>query len=131
MGEYEDMQRGGWMALYVGDNLRRVRERIGITQTDLARRMETRPSWVSLLERSTDLPTPETVERLARALGVVPAELLEGVITPWDVLRGATAPTAAVQPGQHHRDVAALLKAYEALNEGNRRVVLQVARRLR
>ncbi len=121
------------MSISIGDNLRRVREAAGLTQTDLAVRMQTRPSWISLLERTTDLPTPETVKRLADALGVLPSELLAGVITPWDVLRGTTEPmrAKASATSRDDRDTDALLNGWACLDESARRLVLALVRRLR
>jgi transcriptional regulator with XRE-family HTH domain len=116
----------------VGDNLRRVRERADLSQTDLAARMQSRPNWISLLERSTDLPSPDTVSRLAAALGVLPAELLAGVLTPWDVLRGATEPTAPkTADTRDGRETAQLLAGWAHLDEGARKLVLTMVRRLR
>ena len=120
-------------AMTVGDNLRRVREHADITQTDLAARMGTRANWISLLERSTDLPSPETVKRLSEALGVLPSELLAGVLTPWDILRGTTTPVPAkgAASTRDDRDADALLAGWGRLDEGARRLVLAMVRRLR
>lgn len=46
-----------------------------------------RPAPISLWESLDGVPRPETIERLARALGCHPRELLEGVETPYDRLK--------------------------------------------
>lgn len=47
----------------------------------------TKPSDLSVLLRSKALPEPAIIERLARALGCRPSQLMEGVETPYDRLR--------------------------------------------
>lgn len=48
-----------------------------------------KPSFISVLEgyRGTKIPTVETIKRHAKALGVEPWQLLEGVVTEIDQLR--------------------------------------------
>lgn len=53
-------------------NLRRIREAAELSQSDLARRLHRRASWICDLERGRDgrAPSIETIGRLAWALGV-------------------------------------------------------------
>lgn len=57
-------------------NLKRVRITLGISQTELARRLDTRPSFICDFEKGRKLPTIVTLARLADALGVAPAALI-------------------------------------------------------
>lgn len=73
-----------------GANLKAARDRAGLTQEALAERLGfKRPTAISLWERSDHLPEPDTIDKLARAIGCAAADLMRGVITPYDVLRGS------------------------------------------
>lgn len=79
-----------------GQNLRALRERAGLTQEELAARLQYKgQAPLSLLETGAKIPTPKTIIKLAHALDCTSADLLVGVVTPYDELRGSTAPTAA------------------------------------
>lgn len=70
-------------------NLRALRERAGLTQKGLALRLSLDgPSTVSLWESGRILPAPSTIGKLATALRCSPAELLTGVVSPYEALRG-------------------------------------------
>lgn len=58
-------------------NLRRLRTRYRITQRELARRAELCQAYVSQIERGKKNPTYEALRKLARALGVSVAELVQ------------------------------------------------------
>ena len=64
--------------LRLGDRLRQLRVAAGFTQTDLAGDRFSK-EYVSQIERGKTRPTPETVEWLARRVGVDPAFLANGV----------------------------------------------------
>lgn len=57
-------------------NLRDIRTSAGLSQSELARRMECAPSYICDLERGRRDPTIRTLAPLATALGTEPAELL-------------------------------------------------------
>ncbi|HYQ79909.1 MAG TPA: helix-turn-helix transcriptional regulator [Anaeromyxobacteraceae bacterium] len=59
-------------------NVRRLRARKKLSQKSLADRVGISVSYVSMLERGQRSPPLETVEKMARALGVSPASLLGG-----------------------------------------------------
>lgn len=59
-------------------NVRRLRARKKLSQKALADRVGISVSYVSMLERGQRSPPLETVEKMARALGVTPASLLGG-----------------------------------------------------
>ena len=60
-------------------NLRRHRTRAGLSQERLARECGLHRTEISLLERGGREPRLSTIVRLARALGVRPAALLDDV----------------------------------------------------
>ncbi len=60
----------------LGSNLRDARERLGLTQEEVADRSGVHPTEVSRIEAGKRDPRVSTVERLAQALGVKAGELL-------------------------------------------------------
>ncbi len=58
--------------------VRRLRAKKKLSQKALARRVGISVSYVSMLERGQRSPPLETIERMARALGVTPSSLLGG-----------------------------------------------------
>lgn len=74
-----------------GENLRRARlaAKPRVTQETLAERIgHKNNSTVSKWETEDLLPEPDTVERVATALGIAPSVLLQDVELPYDRLRG-------------------------------------------
>jgi transcriptional regulator with XRE-family HTH domain len=65
------------VVVYVGDKIRRLRDRRAITQEELAREAKITVAALSRIERNNAEPRPSTRKRLAEALGVDPAELVE------------------------------------------------------
>ena len=63
-------------------NLRRARETAGISQEELAERIEVHRTEISLLERGGREPRLGTMVKLATALGATPEALCEGI--GWD-----------------------------------------------
>lgn len=63
----------------LGSNIRKHRERLGISQHEVAFRAETHYTLISPLELGQKLPRIDTFIRLAGALGVTPDELIEGI----------------------------------------------------
>lgn len=62
-----------------GQNVALHRKRNGYTQEALAFRASLHPTWLSCLEAGKSMPGLETVLRLADALEVPPAALLDGL----------------------------------------------------
>jgi len=60
----------------LGENLRRARERLGITQEEVGHRSGVHPTEVSRIEAGKRDPRISTLERLAKAVGVPPSDLL-------------------------------------------------------
>jgi transcriptional regulator with XRE-family HTH domain len=59
-------------------NVRRLRAKKGLSQKALADKVGISVSYVSMLERGQRSPPLETIEKVAKALGVPPASLLGG-----------------------------------------------------
>ena len=59
-------------------NVRRLRAKKGLSQKALADKVGISVSYVSMLERGQRSPPLETIEKMARALGVPPPSLLGG-----------------------------------------------------
>ena len=60
-----------------GENVRKERLARGLTQQELAGRLEMERSYLSELERGRRNPTVRVLGALAQALGVEPRELLK------------------------------------------------------
>lgn len=89
-----------------GENMRRERwEKRQIPQEVLAQRMGLkRQAQVSRWETSPDVPSPDTIERIAKAIGCTTADLMLGVVTPYDLLRGGIAlPQKLIKEAPHLR----------------------------
>lgn len=61
----------------LGTNLREARERLGLTQEQVAQRSGVHATEVSRIEAGKRDPQVSTVERLANAVEVKPGQLLE------------------------------------------------------
>lgn len=57
-------------------NLRRMRHASGLTQEELAHRAGFNRNYIGMLERGTNSPTVDTIEKLADVLEVDPARFL-------------------------------------------------------
>ena len=60
-------------------NLRRERERAGISQEELGARCGLHRTEISFLERAQREPRLNTIVKLAKALRIPPADLLKGL----------------------------------------------------
>ena len=60
----------------IGTQLRAAREQALLTQEELAARAEVQPLTISRIETDKVEPRYSTIRKLARALGLVPSELL-------------------------------------------------------
>jgi transcriptional regulator with XRE-family HTH domain len=68
------------IAARFGENLRRCRERADVSQEELGIRASLHRTQVGSLERGGHLPRIDTLIKLAGALSVSPADLLDGII---------------------------------------------------
>lgn len=113
----------------MGDNVRRLRMERRWTQEQLARRLRATSSYVGQLERTEEL-RPKAIERIAKAFNVNASELLAGVVTEYDRIRGASEPTP--QRGELRRDEEAeqLLSRWNRMDAAGRKLLLDLADRL-
>jgi transcriptional regulator with XRE-family HTH domain len=65
------------VVVYVGDKIRRLRDACALTQEELAEKVGITVAALSRIERNSAEPRPKTRRKLAEALGVDPAELVE------------------------------------------------------
>jgi transcriptional regulator with XRE-family HTH domain len=63
----------------LGSELRKARQRAGLTQEELAFRADVSRNYVSMLELDQKSPTVQTLMKLADALGVKASQLLARV----------------------------------------------------
>lgn len=61
----------------IGDALRAKREKLGISQEELAERAGVDRTYISILERGLKSPTLDTLERICSALGTLPERVIE------------------------------------------------------
>jgi transcriptional regulator with XRE-family HTH domain len=61
----------------VATNLRRLRREKGLSQEELADRAGLNRNYIGMIEREENAPTVDTLEALAKALGVNPVRFLE------------------------------------------------------
>ena len=64
--------------VYVGDKVKRLRDKRALTQEELAAKAGLTVAALSRIERNNAEPRPTTRRKLAKALGVDPSELIRG-----------------------------------------------------
>ncbi len=63
----------------LGSEIARLRKRLGISQEELAFRVEVHRTYVSQLERGLKCPTLKVILKLSKALGISGGRLVEEV----------------------------------------------------
>lgn len=66
----------------IGEQLRKIRERKRLTQEDIGERTGLSQAYVSKVENGDSIPSAETLEKWARALGVGVQQIVGGGIEP-------------------------------------------------
>jgi transcriptional regulator with XRE-family HTH domain len=61
----------------LGQNMKRIRAKKGMSQGDIARALEVDRGYISNIENGKKNPTIATIQKLANALGVSADELLK------------------------------------------------------
>jgi transcriptional regulator with XRE-family HTH domain len=90
MSENDRKARSREVAERLGENLRRARRRVGLSQEQVAIRASLHRTEIGLLERGGRVARVDTLIQLAGAMAVHPAELLDGIgWTPGDVRGGS------------------------------------------
>ena len=67
-------------------NLRENRQKLGLTQAELAEKSEISNNFLAMIELKHKFPAPETLERLAAALCIETFELFTTPVSPQNVL---------------------------------------------
>ena len=67
--EFAEGLESGYSELKVGALLRQAREKAGLTQEEVAKRLETKKSAISRIENNVGSIRISTLERYARAIG--------------------------------------------------------------
>jgi transcriptional regulator with XRE-family HTH domain len=70
----------GTVTEVIARRVRRLRRDQDLSQEEVAERAEIHRTQMTLIERAERLPRIDTMIRLAGALGVSPAELLDGLV---------------------------------------------------
>lgn len=90
MSEDDRKTRSREVAERLGENLRRARRRVGLSQEQVAVRASLHRTEVGLLERGGRVARVDTLIQLAGAISVPPSELIDGIAwTPGDVQGGS------------------------------------------
>ena len=90
MSEDDRKARAHEVAERLGENLRRARRRVGLSQEQVAIRASLHRTEIGLLERGGRVARVDTLIQLAGAMSVPPSELIDGINwTPGDIHGGA------------------------------------------
>ena len=68
-------------------NLKENRQKLGLTQSELAERAGISTNFVAMIELKRKFPTPETLDRLSTALDINTYELFTTSVSPDSVLK--------------------------------------------
>lgn len=90
MSESDRKARAREVAQRFGENLRRTRRRVGLSQEQVAIRASLHRTEIGLLERGGRMARVDTLIQLAGAMAIDSSELLEGINwTPGDLHGGS------------------------------------------
>lgn len=113
------------------ENMKREREARELSQERLAQLLHVRQGQISSWEKARRQPNAESIKRIAEALGCDPKDLLAGVVTELDALRGGQAPTPARRTiPTLRRDEKMLLRVFRSMNDQGRALALDQVKRL-
>jgi len=68
-------------------NIKENRQKLGLTQSELAERAGISTNFVAMIELKHKFPTPETLERLSTALDINTYELFTTSVSPDSILK--------------------------------------------
>jgi len=107
----------------IGRKIRTLREAKGLSQGDVERRSGLLRSYISRVEGGYTAPSISTLEKFAKALEVEPYQLL--------LNRGGQArPIPMPTHSEMSRSATRLVRVYERLSAGNRRLLITLASKL-
>lgn len=120
--------------MVIGDRLRALREQKGLTQSEIEKRSGLLRCYLSRIENGHIVPSIETVERLARALGEPLSRLFNdaGEVPALPNLPQRTTADQVAQSGTPERNhfLDRLSQLLGRLSEDDRRLLLNTAQRL-
>ena len=99
----------------IGARIKAARERVHLTQEQLAEIIDISPTHMSVIERGVKTPKLDTFVRIANALGVSTDALLQDVVVP--VNDSIMAELSARIGRMSQKDQERILNAIRALNE--------------
>ena len=99
----------------IGARIKAARERVHLTQEQLAEIIDISPTHMSVIERGVKTPKLDTFVRIANALGVSTDALLQDVVVP--VNDSITAELSARIGRRPQKDQERILNAIRALTE--------------
>ncbi|MCD7937795.1 MAG: helix-turn-helix domain-containing protein [Tannerellaceae bacterium] len=74
----------------IGENIKQLREKTGVTQSELAQKLNISIPMISQYENNKRSPKPETVEKIANALGVHPWDIDKRLAVKVYIMRDGT-----------------------------------------
>lgn len=99
----------------IGNRIKAARERVHLTQEQLAEIIDISPTHMSVIERGVKTPKLDTFVRIANALGVSTDALLQDVVVP--VNDSIMAELSARIGRMSQKDQERILNAIRALTE--------------
>ncbi len=115
-----------------GENVKAMRERQGLSQSELANKMNITQQAIAKYEKAIDTPKLATVRKIAAALGVYVSELepdwgsftTEEYISVWEDNEPSESNNESIKESSH------LLRSYEKLNDTGKNKVIEYAKDL-
>jgi transcriptional regulator with XRE-family HTH domain len=117
--------------MLIGERIRALREKQGLTQGDLEERCGLLRCYTSRVENGHTVPSLETVEKIARALGMPLYQVFYDGEKPPAIEAVTTDGRRKLPFGKNSSDrkyVQSLLKIVEAMDSAQRKSLLQAAR---
>lgn len=75
----------------LGDKIKTYREKLGISQRELARRIDKTGQFISLIEQGKSNPSIDVLEKISQSLGVDVSLLLDkGILYPQKVVKASS-----------------------------------------
>jgi transcriptional regulator with XRE-family HTH domain len=103
MSEDDRRARSQEVAVRLGENLRRARRRVGLSQEQVAIRASLHRTEIGLLERGGRVARVDTLIQLAGAMSIRPSELIDGIDwTPGDLRGGSFEFEEQARPRRPH-----------------------------
>ena len=103
----------------IGTRIKAARERVHLTQEQLAEIVDISPTHMSVIERGVKTPKLDTFVRIANALGVSTDALLQDVVVP---VTDNIVAELSVRIGRLHFDCSELDRPFSCRSKRNRSI---------